>query len=413
MSHFSREEPLPVAVVGKKVSEWIARMGSVWVEGEITQWNVRGSNIFGKLKDLTADASLSIAVWRSVAQSLTGTFAPGDRVVARVTPNYWAVGGSLSFVVSEIAHVGLGELLARLERLRQTLADEGLFDPRHRVALPFLPQKIGLITGKNSDAEKDVLQNAQLRWPEVRFRVEHTRVQGEHAAREVIAALAALDADPTVDVIIIARGGGEFQHLLPFSDEALVRAVFRARTPVVSAIGHEADRPLLDEVADLRASTPTDAAKRVVPDISEERAALAQAKQRMQARVRHLISAEIDQLQAMRRRTVLAEPQRLIAHHRDDLDRWVARSEEVLLRAVSDRRHEVARLTSSLTALSPQQTLQRGYAIVQAATGAVIAEPAAAPADTPLTVTLHGGKLAAVSRGPAATGPARRSDEAG
>ncbi|MGO1570743.1 MAG: exodeoxyribonuclease VII large subunit [Canibacter sp.] len=399
MSEVSRESPLPVAVVGKKVSEWISRMGSVWVEGEITQWNVRGSNIFGKLKDLNQDATLSIAIWRNVSSKLTGTFAPGDRVVALVNPNYWSVGGSLSFVVQDISHVGLGELLERLERLRRTLQAEGVFDAEHKQQLPFLPQKIGLVTGRNSDAEKDVLQNASLRWPDVQFRVEYAAVQGERAAKEVIAGIKILDADPDVDVIIVARGGGDFQHLLPFSDEAVIRAAFDATTPIVSAIGHEADRPLLDEVADLRASTPTDAAKRVVPDISEERAGIDQARQRITGQLRRLISVEIDRLQAIRSRTVLAEPARLIDQHRDDLDRWIARSEDLMLRSVSDRSHEVSRLTSSLTALSPKKTLQRGYAIVQNESGQVLATPNDAPADTQLTVTLHGGKIGATSHG--------------
>ena len=264
------EAPWGVGVLGDKLKGWIDRLGQVWVEGEITQWGVRGTNVYGKLKDLERDVTVSFQIWSSVKARLPADLKQGDRVVALVKPDYWLKAGSISMQVFQMKHVGLGDLLERLELLRRTLAAEGLFDRSRKRRLPFLPHRIGLITGKDSDAEKDVLRNAQLRWPSVEFRVVHAAVQGDRTVPEVLAALATLEADPEVDVIVIARGGGDFQNLLGFSDERLLRAVAAATTPVVSAIGHENDRPLLDEVADLRASTPTDAAKRIVPDVTEE-----------------------------------------------------------------------------------------------------------------------------------------------
>jgi exodeoxyribonuclease VII large subunit len=262
------DAPWPVGLLSAKVKGWIDRLGTVWVEGEITQWGVSGGNVYGKLKDLDQDATVSFTIWSSVKAKIPADLKQGDRVIALVKPNYWVKGGTLTMQVFEMRHVGLGDLLERLERLRQTLRAEGLFDTSRKRPLPFLPHCVGLITGRDSDAEKDVLRNAQLRWPAVEFRVVHAAVQGERAVADVTAALRQLDSDPDVDVIVVARGGGDFQNLLVFSDESLVRTAAACLTPIVSAIGHEADRPLLDDVADLRASTPTDAAKRVVPDVA-------------------------------------------------------------------------------------------------------------------------------------------------
>ena len=231
------DAPWPVSVFAEKIKGWIDRLGTAWVEGEITQWGVSGGNVYGKLKDPEVDVTVGFMIWSSVKAKLPPDLKQGDRVVALMKPNYWLKGGSLSMQVFEMRHVGIGDLLERLERLRQSLQAEGLFDAARKRPLPFLPHCIGLVTGKDSDAEKDVLRNAQLRWPSVVFRVIHTAVQGDRAAAEVTAALKALDADPEVDVIIVARGGGDFQNLLVFSDETLVRAAAACTTPVVSAIG--------------------------------------------------------------------------------------------------------------------------------------------------------------------------------
>lgn len=395
----TREAPWPVALMNEKIREYIDRLGTVWVEGELTQWQNRQGNIYGKLKDLNQDSTVSINMWRSVSMKLESDFKQGDRVVVLVKANYWAKGGSLSMNVLDMKHVGLGDLLERLELLRAQLQQEGLFDASRKKQLPFLPQRIGLITGRNSDAEQDVIRNAMLRWPDVQFEIQYTAVQGDRAAEEVTRALKVLDDDDRVDVIIIARGGGDFQHLLPFSDETLVRSVAQATTPVVSAIGHEADRPLLDEVADLRASTPTDAAKRVVPDVSEERDKIAQAKMRLTTRLSHFISTEIERVASLRMRPTLSMPERLIDDRAEDLLRWIARGSELSDRAIFDANNQLTQLQARLRALSPEGTLARGYAIVQTKNGHVVDRPEQAEEGTSLTITLAGGKLGAISGG--------------
>ncbi|MBC9953353.1 exodeoxyribonuclease VII large subunit [Leucobacter sp. cx-42] len=402
----TRDAPWPVGLMSEKLAGWIDRLGQVWIEGEITQWNVRGGNVYGKLKDLTQDATISFNIWRSVSSRLTGEFAPGDRVIALVKASYWVKGGSLSMQVFDLSHVGIGELLERLERLRRQLQSEGLFDVSRKRQLPFLPGKIGLVTGRDSDAEKDVIRNATLRWPGVQFKVHYSAVQGDRAAAEVTAGIIALDADPEVDVIIVARGGGDFQNLLPFSDESVVRAAANAQTPIVSAIGHEADRPLLDEVADLRASTPTDAAKRVVPDVGEELAGIDQARSRMTSRITQLLSHEADRVAQLRGRPVLATPERLVDDRSEELVRWIARGQELVERGIEERSREGSHLAARLAALSPQGTLARGYAIAQVVDaagvpGAVVASPEDAPAGAALRVTVAGGRIAATSGGAA------------
>jgi len=391
------DEPWGVALFSSKIKGWIDRLGTVWVEGEITQWGVSGGNVYGKLKDLEVDATVSFTVWSSVRAKLPADLAQGDHVVALLKPNYWVKGGTLSMQVFEMRHVGLGDLLERLERLRQKLKAEGLFD--HKKPLPFLPGCIGLVTGKDSDAEKDVLRNAQLRWPAVKFRVVHAAVQGERAAAEVISAIRTLDADPEVDVIIVARGGGDFQNLLTFSDEALVRAAAACETPLVSAIGHEADRPLLDEVADLRASTPTDAAKRVVPDVAEELARVQQARSSLRLRITQRLSLEVDRLEALRSRPVLAASAWIVDSRAEELSRYVARSHDLVERVIERSHTTVAELTSQLRALSPQRTLARGYSITQLADGTALTSTANVTAGAPLTITVVDGKISATVDG--------------
>jgi exodeoxyribonuclease VII large subunit len=387
------DSPWPVSLLSAKIKGWIDRLGTAWVEGEITQWGVSGGNVYGKLKDLEADATISFTIWSSVKAKLPADLKQGDRVVAAVKPNYWVKGGTLTMQVFEMRHVGLGDLLERLERLRQKLKSEGLFD--HKKPLPFLPHCIGLVTGKDSDAEKDVLRNAQLRWPAVRFRVLHAAVQGDRAAAEVTAAIRTLDADPEVDVIIVARGGGDFQNLLVFSDETLVRAAAACVTPLVSAIGHEADRPLLDEVADLRASTPTDAAKRVVPDVAEELARVQQARATLRLRVTQRISTEVDRLEALRSRPALANATWIVDSRAEELGRYIARSHDLVERVIERSTTRVTELTAQLRALSPQRTLARGYSIAQRPDGRVVRSIEDAPAGTTLTLTVSDGKIAA------------------
>ena len=394
------DAPWPVAVLSAKIKGWIDRLGAVWVEGEITQWGLSGGNVYGKLKDLDADVTVGFTIWSSVKSKLPNDLKQGDRVVTLLKPNYWAKGGSLTMQVFEMRHVGLGDLLERLERLRQALRAEGLFDLDRKKPLPFLPGCIGLITGKDSDAEKDVLRNAQLRWPAVEFRVVYTAVQGDRASGEVTAALKKLDADLDVDVIIVARGGGDFQNLLVFSDETLVRTAAACVTPIVSAIGHEADRPLLDEVADLRASTPTDAAKRVVPDVADELARVVQARARIGNRMTAQVRTEIDRLEQLRSRPVLTASAWIVDSRAEELGRYVGRSAELIERLLERSHTSVLDLRSQLRALSPQRTLDRGYAIAQLPGGAVLRSSAEAVPGTPLLLTLADGSASATVTAP-------------
>lgn len=391
----SVESPWPVAELATRLKGWIDRLGTAWVEGEITQWGVSGGNVYGKLKDLTSDVTISFTIWSAVTSRIAADLAAGDRVVAALKPNYWLKGGTLTMNVSDMRHVGLGDLLERLERLRAQLAQEGLFDAKRKKPLPFLPHLIGLITGRDSDAEKDVLRNAQLRWPHVRFRVEYAAVQGERTVPDVTAALARLDGDPEVDVIIIARGGGDFQNLLGFSDERLVRAVAAAHTPVVSAIGHEADRPILDDVADLRASTPTDAAKRVVPDVTEELTRVQQARTRILSRVTNIIAQEVQRIETIRSRPVMTTSSWIVDTRAEELTRQVSRGVDLVDRLIERENARLTHLSSQVRALSPQGTLDRGYAIVQTHTGAIVRDATQAPTGTALKVTVSRGTFTA------------------
>lgn len=368
----SPEAPWSVLKLSELMGGYIDRLGTVWVEAEVTQWGKAAGNIYGKLSDIDADAALSFTVWRRAQENIPDTVSQGDRVIAQVKPTWWIKGGTLSMNVVAMRHTGLGEILEKLQKLKATLAAEGLFDNARKKKLPFLPQKIGLVTGKDSDAEKDVVHNAELRWPDVSFRIEYAAVQGDRCVPEVLAALATLEADPEVDVIIVARGGGDFLNLLPFSDESLVRYVATMTTPVVSAIGHEADRPLLDDVADLRASTPTDAAKRVVPDIDNERRIIVEARTRIDQRVASLLEYEIERLAAFRSRPALADPFTLVDTKSEEVLQLVVRGVDLAHLRIERASAEIAELSGHLRGLSPQSTLDRGYAIARRADGTVI-----------------------------------------
>lgn len=389
----SPEAPWPIQKLSELMGGYIERLGSVWVEGEITQWGESGGNVYGKLRDIDADASVAFTLWRRTRSEVPDGLAQGDRVVAQVRPSWWVKGGTLSMNVLSMKHTGLGELLEKLAKLTEALQKEGLFAPERKQRLPLLPHTIGLVTGKDSDAEKDVTTNATLRWPEVSLRVEHAAVQGERCVSEVMAALATLEADPEVDVIIVARGGGDFQNLLPFSDEALVRYVATLTTPVVSAIGHEADRPLLDEVADLRASTPTDAAKRVVPDVAEEKARVRDVSERLRSKLGSVIEYETERLAAFRSRPSLADPETLIDGPMEDILLLVARGSDLADRAIEKRESETSQLHSSLRGLSPQGTLDRGYAIARNASGAVISSVKDVSAGDELSLIVSDGTI--------------------
>lgn len=393
------DAPTSVSRLNDTIRGFIETWGSVWVEGEITSWNVRTGNVFGRLKDLATDATISFRIWSSTRQRLPADLAVGDHVIACVKADYFVRSGDFGFSVSAMRHVGLGDQLEKLERLRAKLRAEGLFDGARKKPIPFLPHVIGLITGERSDAEKDVRHNAELRWPQVRFRTAYAAVQGDRCVPETIGALKALDADPSVDVIVIARGGGDPQHLLGFSDERLLRAVAAASTPVVSAIGHENDHPLLDDVADLRASTPTDAAKRIVPDVIEQRAAVAQLRARLTTRLSQRVSHDIAQLAQLRSRPVLRSPESMIDARSQQQWLLVSRGREVIDRRLEAQARRAAELRAALRTLSPASTLARGYAIAHLAGGAIIRDAADAKPGAAVVVTVGRGSFAARSDG--------------
>ena len=361
----SADSPVPVRTVLQLVGGWISRLGRVWVEGQIAELAVRGGAVFLTLRDPVAAVSVRVICSRPVFDAAEPPPADGARVVIFARPDFNANRGSFALTALEIRAVGVGELLARLERLRRQLAAEGLFSPERKRPIPFLPGVIGLICGRDSAAQRDVQQNASRRWPAVRFRVEQTAVQGPYAVEEIIDALRRLDEDPAVDVIVIARGGGSLEDLLPFSDETLVRAVAACRTPVVSAIGHEQDTPLLDYVADLRASTPTDAAKRIVPDVAEQTALITQLRDRARRSVTGWLDRETAWLAAVRSRPALADPVREIERQAERVDALLQRARMSLTGSLARAGDDVTHTRARLLALSPASTLGRGYAIVQ------------------------------------------------
>ncbi len=391
----SELSPWPVSRLSLTLKEWIERLGMLWIEGELASIKIGASNMFGELRDLQIENSVSIHSW-NVAK-IPNDLKQGDRVLALIKPAFWPKGGKLTMQVIEMRKVGLGELLERIERLRAQLTNEGLTSIERKQPLPFLPNKIGLITGKDSDAEKDVLQNAKLRWPNVQFRTIHTLVQGDKAAPEVISAIKALDEDPEVDVIIIARGGGSFLDLMVFSDEALVRAAANAKTPIVSAIGHENDRPVLDDVADLRASTPTDAAKRVVPDVADELHKLDQQRQRLFMRVDTLVANQLAMVEQIRSRPILANPYTFIDVHEADVERAVDQMRLRLDQLLSKEEMQLSHLRQQVRSLSPQSTLDRGYSVVRDVDGHVISDATTVKQGQRLRVRLAKGELGAVA----------------
>ena len=379
------------------LKEWITRLGNVWVEGQISQISPKQDVFFGELRDLVADKGFSIHSRRPDVLAAVSELSAGDRVVALVHPDFWERSGKTSMDVLAIRKVGLGELLERIERLRQQLIKEGLTLAERKQPLPFLPNLIGLITGANSDAEKDVLQNTKARWPQVRFKVQHTPVQGDKAAPEIIKAIELLDADPEVDVIVLARGGGSFQDLLVFSDEKVVRAVANCKTPIVSAIGHENDRPLTDEVADVRASTPTGAAKLIVPDVVEERKKIAQALERISLRVVGFVQNQIEMISGIRSRPILANPFTLVDERALQISQLEISLTSQVRTTLEKQQLLVTGLRGQVRALSPKLTLDRGYAVVRDKDGHVLTDPKKAKSGQKLRITLAGGDLGATA----------------
>jgi exodeoxyribonuclease VII large subunit len=404
----SAENPFPVRAVAIRVAGWIDKLGTVWVEGQLAQINIRADSktVFMVLRDPAADMSLTVTCPRDLVHNAPVKLVEGTQVVVCGKPSFYTGRGTFSLRLSEIRAVGVGELLARIDRLRRLLDAEGLFDPRLKRPIPFLPNMIGLITGRASAAERDVTTVAATRWPAVRFAVRNTAVQGPNAVAQIVEALRELDRDQAVDVIVLARGGGSVEDLLPFSDETLCRAIAACRTPVISAVGHEPDNPLCDLVADLRAATPTDAAKRMVPDTAAEQRGIQDLRRRSAQALRNWVSREQRALTQLRSRPVLAEPLTALTARAEEIHRARSAGRRDITRLVAAESERVGHLGARLATLGPAATLARGYAVVQTVPASgppdamrVLRSVDEAPAGTRLRVRVSDGAVAAVSEG--------------
>ncbi len=368
----SAENPWPVRVLSLKIRDYVDRMSPLWVEGQVVQLQRRGTTAYLTLRDPEVDMSLSATISVHALNAMGSPLLEGARVVLQAKPTFWERRGTLQLDGRQIRPVGVGDLLARIEILKQRLAAEGLFAPECKRRLPFLPRRVGLITGRDSAAERDVVENARRRWPAVVFEIREVAVQGSTAVAEVTAALAELDRQPGVDVIVIARGGGAVEELLPFSNETLLRAVAAAATPVVSAIGHDVDTPLLDFVADARASTPTDAAKLVVPDAAAERDRVTGLRGRARLAIRHRLEVERRILLTHRTRAVMTDPLAMLTPHRVQLATLRGRATDRIVARLERESDRIGHLHAQVRALSPQSTLDRGYAVVSHPDGRIV-----------------------------------------
>jgi len=399
----SPDNPWPVRAVATRVAKYIDRLGTVWIEGQLTELKLRQSTAWMVLRDPAADMSLSVSCPRDVVMNAPVPLTEGTQVVMHGRPQFYTRNGSFSLRILEIRAVGIGELIARIARLEKLLEAEGLFDPRRKRPIPFLPDTVGLITGRASDAEHDIVTVAESRWPAVHFAIRNTTVQGPNAVPQIVEALRELDADDHVDVIVITRGGGSFEDLLAFSDETLCRAIAACTTPVVSAIGHERDSPLCDLVADVRAATPTDAAKRIVPDAAAEHAFVTDLRRRSARALRNWVHREEHALTQLRSRPVLAAPLQALVARADEVHRARSAARRDVARMVDAESERIGHLSARLTTLGPAATLARGYAVVQTLSGAdpsqVLRTVDDAPAGTRLRIRVADGAVLAVSEG--------------
>ena len=392
------DHPFTVQQLSERVANAVKGWGNAWVEGEIIKFQAKaGGHAYPQLRDLATGSTISLVIFNGVLVSAGEEFKDGDRVLVSGNMDYYVARGTLSLKVSSIKKVGLGVLMAEIEARRAKIYEEGLADPSKKKKLPFLPGVIGLITAENSDAEKDVRQNILLRWPEAVIKMANVSVQGAECAPSVIAALKKMDADPEVEVIIITRGGGGFLDLVGFSDEALVRAVAACETPVISAIGHENDRPIIDDVADLRASTPTDAAKRVVPDVVDERRKISESLERMKSIIGSYLGHQVTLIQQIRQHPLLKDPHAYLIQRSDDLTRALGELRDDLDYKLDRQSTDLANKKSLLRSLSPQSTLDRGYAVVRDSEGKVITDPKMAKSGTLLKLRVAKGDLDATA----------------
>lgn len=366
----SPEQPQTLRWLANAMDGWISRLSALWVEGQLIQISRRSGSatVFLTLRDRLGEVSVSVTIAPATLDA-AGPPPEGSAVVAHLRPRYYRPTGRLSFHCDDLRIVGEGMLLARLEQTKRMLQAEGLFDPRRKQRLPFLPGVIGLVTAPGSAAERDVCENVARRWPAAVIRTAAAVVQGPQAVEQLITALRRLDNDPAVEVIVVARGGGSLEDLLPFSNESLVRAVAACRTPVVSAIGHEVDSPILDLVADARASTPTDAAKLVVPEAANELRTLDQVRDRLRRAIGHRLQREEEALAGLRSRPVLQAPTATVAVHAEQVAQLRSRLQRAVEHRIATDDAAIHHLLARCRAMSPKATLERGYVLAIAPDG--------------------------------------------
>ncbi len=370
----SEQSPAPVRVISTLLQDYIDRLSSIWVEGQVAQFKPRpGASVqFITLRDTDAEFSLKVMINSSLVGAMNPPLTEGQRIVIFGRFDFWAKQGSLQIVAKEIRAVGIGDLLAQLEALKNKLAAEGLFSADRKRPIPFLPRRIGLITGRQSDAMHDILVNTRERWPAADFEIREVAVQGVSAVPEITQALAELDS-LGLDVIVIARGGGSLEDLLPFSNETLVRAVSQAFTPIVSAIGHEQDSPLLDFVADLRASTPTDAAKKIVPSLKEEQLLVQELRQRTTRAVKAQLEVHLIKIRETRKRM-----------------------QQIVIHLLDSEARTIEHLRTQVRSLSPAATMERGYSIVLTAAGDIVRDESQVAIGSTMDIRIAHGRLRAL-----------------
>lgn len=389
------ENPWPVSLLSQHFHDAVERWPAAWIEGQIIEINARRTGtVYLTLRDSFQEVSISALGFGAFAQKARA-FQQGDRVVMHGQADLWVKSTRLSFRADDIRRIGSGGIKEQIDELRKKLKGEGLFDESNKVPIPEFPTTIGIVCGPGARAEGDIITNANLRWPIVNFAVKYAHVQGPQCPAEVVQAIQELDADPAVDVIIVARGGGSFEDLIGFSDERVVRATAACVTPIISAVGHEDDWTLIDLASDMRASTPTDAAKRVVPDVREQQQLVASAIGTMSMRMRAMVDNESRLIEGYVNRPSLTHPQTMVESHERDIADAVRAMRIGLTRIVDDAQMHVEKLKATLTALSPQSTLDRGYAVLQNASGHVVDDAGDVHVGDELTITLRHGTVVA------------------
>ena len=389
------ENPWPVSLLSQHFHDAVERWPAAWIEGQIIEINARRTGtVYLTLRDSFQEVSISALGFGAFAQKARA-FQQGDRVVMHGQADLWVKSTRLSFRADDIRRIGSGGIKEQIDELRKKLKGEGLFDESNKVPIPEFPTTIGIVCGPGARAEGDIITNVNLRWPIVNFAVKYAHVQGPQCPTEVVQAIQELDADPAVDMIIVARGGGSFEDLIGFSDERVVRATAACVTPIISAVGHEDDWTLIDLASDMRASTPTDAAKRVVPDVREQQQLVASAIGTMSMRMRAMVDNESRLIEGYVNRPSLTHPQTMVESHERDIADAVRAMRIGLTRIVDDAQMHVEKLKATLTALSPQSTLDRGYAVLQNASGHVVDDAGDVHVGDELTITLRHGTVVA------------------